>query len=218
VKNGEITMNNEKHNFDKDAASWDAKPERVRLVKNIAQSIIAEVALTPSMDVMDFGCGTGILIMQLQPLVHCIMGVDSSQGMLDVLKAKIRDQNLENVQTCYLDVEKGGVLQGSYNMIVSSMTLHHIREIKPLLNQFHNILRSGGYLCIADLDSDDGQFHENNSGVFHEGFDREKLACLIREAGFRDVRCKTAVKVTRPVHGGESREFTIFLITGCRVS
>ncbi len=209
-------MNGEKRNFDKAAASWDAKPERVRLVKDIAQAIAGEVTLTPSMDVLDFGCGTGLLTMQLQPFVHCITGVDSSQGMLDVLQAKIKDQNLDNVKTCYLDIEKNGVLEGSYNLIVSGMTFHHIREIKPLLNQFSNILLPAGHLCIADLDADDGQFHENKDGVFHSGFDREKLAGLIREAGFRDIRCRTAAKLTKPVHGGGSREFTVFLLTSCR--
>ncbi|MGV8058497.1 MAG: class I SAM-dependent DNA methyltransferase [Smithellaceae bacterium] len=206
-------MNGEKRNFDKEAASWDAKPERVKLVADIAQTIACEIKLTPSMDVLDFGCGTGLLTMRLQPFVRSITGVDSSQGMLDVLRAKIKDQNLTNVKTCYLDIEKDGVLEGSYHLIVSSMTFHHIKEIKPLLNQFYNILLPSGCLCIADLDIDDGRFHEKNDGVFHFGFDREKLSSLAGEAGFRDIRCQTAARLTKMISGGEDREFTIFLLT-----
>lgn len=162
-----------KHDFDKDAASWDDKPGRVKLVKDIANAITREINLTPSMDVLDFGCGTGLLTTQLQPFVRSITGVDSSRGMLDVLKRKIKDQKLKNVQTRYLDIEKDGILEGSYNMIASSMTFHHIRNIRFVLDQFYNILLSAGNLCIADLDVDGGQFHENNDGVFHSGFDRE---------------------------------------------
>jgi ubiquinone/menaquinone biosynthesis C-methylase UbiE len=203
-----------KRNFDKEAASWDDKPERVKLVKDIAHAITREITLTPSMDVLDFGCGTGLLTMQLHPFVHSITGVDSSQGMLDVLKTKIKDQNLTNVQTRYLDIEKDVVLEGRYNLIASSMTFHHIKNIRPVLDQFYNILLPSGNICIADLDLDDGQFHENSDGVFHSGFDRERLSYIIREAGFRDIRCKTAARVTKPVNGTGSREFTIFLITG----
>ena len=210
-------MSDMKRDFDKNAASWDDKPERVKLVKDIADSIAKEIKLIPFMDVMDFGCGTGLLTMQLQPFVHFITGVDSSQGMLDVLNTKIKDKNLTNVKTFCLDIEKDGVLKGSYNLIVSSMTFHHIREIKPVLDQFYNILLPAGNLCIADLDIDDGQFHENNDGVFHFGFDRENLSNIIKDAGFRDIKFQTAAKITKPVQGGGNREFTIFLITGCKL-
>jgi ubiquinone/menaquinone biosynthesis C-methylase UbiE len=206
-------MSGEKRNFDQEAASWDAKPARVKLAADIAQTITGELKLTSSMDVLDFGCGTGLLTMQLQPFVHFVTGVDSSQGMLDVFEAKIQNQNLTNVQVRRLDIEKDGVLEGSYNLIVSSMTFHHIKEIKPLLNQFHNILLPAGHLCIADLDLDDGQFHENNDGVFHCGFNRESLGDLIRETGFRDIRYSTVARLTKPVSGGGTRAFTIFLMT-----
>jgi len=42
----------------------------------------------------------------------------------------------------------------------------------------------GGFLSIADLDSDDGQFHEDKTGVFHSGFDRNVMRQYFSEAGF----------------------------------
>ncbi len=50
------------------------------------------------MDILDFGCGTGLLTLHFQPLARSVTGLDSSPGMLDALKAKIRDQNLANVK------------------------------------------------------------------------------------------------------------------------
>ena len=98
------------------------------------------------MDVLDFGCGTGLLILTLQPLVRSMTGVDSSQGMLDVLNAKIKNQDLTQVKTPHRDLDKGDVLEGSYHLIVSSMTLHHIREIRPLLDKFSKACAPDGYL------------------------------------------------------------------------
>ena len=55
------------------------------------------------------------------------------------------------------------------------MTLHHIPDVARLLAEFRNVLKPGGRLCIADLDSDGGRFHEDSTGVFHPGFDRAVL-------------------------------------------
>ena len=206
-------MNNERRDFDKEAVSWD-EPGRVKLANDIAQAIIDEITLAPTMDVLDFGCGTGLLTLKLQPLVHSITGVDSSQGMLDVLNAKIKNQDLTDVTTQHRDLDKGDALEGSYHLIVSSMTLHHIREIRPLLDKFSMATAPDGYLCIADLDPDGGRFHGNNDGVFHFGFDRAMIRRAFIEAGFDDVRDKTAAQIMKPVPDEGSQQFSIFLMTG----
>lgn len=206
-------MNEERRNFDQLAAAWDKQPGRAELVSDVARAIADEVTLTSNMNVLDFGCGTGLLTLQLQPYVRSLTGVDSSPGMLDILQAKIQDQNLKNVKTCYLDIESGGILEGNYDLIVSSMTLHHVREIGPLLDQFHQILAASGKLCIADLDLDAGEFHDNKKGVFHHGFDRAQLRQMVKDAQFRDIRFRIAARITKPVPAGGEKEFSIFLLT-----
>ena len=165
------------------------------------------------MDVLDFGCGTGLLTLALQPFVRSITGVDSSQGMLDVFKTKIKEQNLTNVEAEYIDLDKGDILRGSYHLIVSSMTLHHIKNISPLLKQFYSILLPSGRVGVADLDLDDGQFHGNNDGVYHFGFDRETLRRIFMETGFQNVQSIHAAEIEKPVNDAKNRLFTIFLMT-----
>jgi len=105
-------------------------------------------------------------------------------------------------------------MTGSYHLIVSSMTLHHIKNIDPLLEQFYSILLSSGQLAIADLDLDNGQFHSNNEGVFHFGFDRKELHRMFIDIGFCDVQHLTAAQVEKPVGDDRTRLFSLFLITG----
>ena len=210
-------INAKKRNFDQEAANWDHVPGRVKVARDIAQSMIKEITLTPNMDVLDFGCGTGLLTLALQPFVRSITGVDSSSGMLDVFQTKIKEQHLSNVKANYLDLGKGYVLTGSYHLIVSSMTLHHVKNISPLLKQFYSILLPGGFLGIADLDLDDGKFHSNNDGVFHFGFDRAKLRKAFTEAGFDNVQDVSAVEVEKATLNKEMRQFTVFLVTGQKV-
>jgi ubiquinone/menaquinone biosynthesis C-methylase UbiE len=103
----DIEINTNKRNFDQEAANWDQVTGRVKVAHDIAQSMIQEIILTPDMDVLDFGCGTGLLTFALQPFVRSITGVDSSQGMLNVFKTKIKEQNLSNVKADHLDLDKG---------------------------------------------------------------------------------------------------------------
>lgn len=209
-----IIMTGGKKDFNKDAVSWDQKTGRVKLAHNLASAMMNEVKFTHDMDVLDFGCGTGLLTLQLQPLVRSITGVDSSQGMIDILNSKIAEQMLSNVKTELVDIEKGEVLKGSFHIIVSSMTLHHIQDIESLFKQFYKCLLPGGCLCIADLDTDGGMFHKDNTGVFHFGFDRSAMCQLFIRHGFHDVRDTTAAGVIKDLPDGKLQEFTVFLMTG----
>lgn len=205
-----------KRDFDQEAAVWDEHPTRVRLANDIAEAIVGQALITPDMEALDFGCGTGLVTLRLQPLVRSITGVDSSQGMLEVFKAKIAQLQLTNVRAQWCDLDQGDRLSGSYDLVVSSMTLHHIKEIASLLAQFHAILAPGGFLCLADLDLEEGQFHDNSTGVFHQGFDRESLRQSLTAAGFVDGEAVTAAELEKPGNDGEIRRFSVFLMTARR--
>ncbi|NPV61134.1 MAG: class I SAM-dependent methyltransferase [Methanotrichaceae archaeon] len=207
-------MSSEKRDFDKYAASWDENPERIKMADDIVQAVSEQIALTPEMDVMDFGCGTGLLALRLQPRVRSVTGVDISKGMLDVFNAKIADLKLKNVSTALVDLDRGDLLTGSYDLVLSNMTLHHIKEIKPLLVQFYKVMAPGGHLCISDLDLEGGKFHEDNAGVFHFGFDRAALQEDFAKAGFGDVWNITATERVKPNSSGEMERFSIFLMIG----
>ncbi len=207
-------MNTDKRDFDKEAASWDENPARVKLAKDVAHAISKQIVLTPEMDIMDFGCGTGLLTLQLQPFVRSVTGVDSSQGMLNIFNMKIAKLKLNNIRAVSADLDRGDTLTGNYDAVISNMTLHHIKETESLFAQFHKITAPGGYLGIADLDLDNGQFHNDNTGVFHFGFDRTALRRIFTEAGFDNVRDTDAAEVVKPGINGEMRRFTVFLMTG----
>lgn len=203
-----------KRNFDTEAATWDEEPRRLELAKDLFLAISEEVALTPSIKVLDFGCGTGLVTLLLAERTGHVTGVDSSQGMLDVLNAKLQSHQIGNVTTYTFDMDSGDVLEGAYDLVVSTMTLHHIREIMPLLHQFATVLKPGGCLCIADLDLENGDFHTNTEGVFHDGFDRKEFQDSMAKAGFVDLHGKTAAEITKPAQNGVMKTFTVFLVTG----
>ncbi len=214
-RTGEKEMAEEKFDFDKKAATWDENPGRVQLGNDVAAAILDEKILTPEMDVLEFGCGTGLLTLRLSPLVRSVTAVDGSQGMLSVITAKIEAQGIKNIHTQLLDPSRGGILRGGYHAVISSMALHHVKETASLVEQFYNVTLPGGHLILADLDPDEGKFHGENPTVFHDGFDRKMLGDILTRAGYSSVRDKTAAVVKRPASDGSVQSFSVFLIT-CR--
>ncbi len=207
---------NTSKDFDKEAAEWDSNPGRVKLAHDVGAAMIKEINFTNNMEVIDFGCGTGLLTLKLQPLVKKITGIDNSRGMLTMLENKVKSQKLGNVNTQYVDFDKGHRIEGLYDVVVSSMVLHHIPESLAVFKEWISLLRPNGQVCFADLDTEDGGFHGDNTGVHHRGFDRAHLKQLLLDAGFSNVRDSTATTVIKQKDAQSKLEFPIFLITAMR--
>ena len=86
-------------------------------------------------------------------------------------------------------------------------------EIIPtdgVLRTFQGMLNAGGVLCIGDLDSEDGSFHDPGEKV-HHGFDRAALTRQAEAAGFRNVRFDDVCALSK-----KGREYPMFLMTAER--
>jgi ubiquinone/menaquinone biosynthesis C-methylase UbiE len=198
----------QKRNFDAAALNWDEKPRRVKLAVEIAAAIQKNIPLSKEWHALDFGCGTGLVTLQLAPDLGSITGVDSSSGMLERLNAKIQETGFTNVHTELCDLEKGKLPTGRYHLITSSMTLHHIKEIVPLLQSLKTLLQPGGWIALADLEFEGGRFHDDPTGVFHQGFSTEEFAEMLTKAGFASISINTAAKIAK-----EDQTFPVLLAT-----
>ena len=198
----------QQRNFDTAALNWDEEPRRVKLAGEIAAAIKGNITLSKEWDALDFGCGTGLVTLQLAADFCSMTGIDSSAGMIERLTAKIQQSGLLNVRAELCDLGKGELPAGKYHVITSAMTLHHIKAIVPLLQSLKTLLHPGGWIALADLESEGGHFHEDPTGVFHHGFSREELADMLGQAGFSSISVTTATNVVK----GE-QSFPILLAT-----
>ena len=95
-----------------------------------------------------------------------------------------------------------------FDGIISSMTIHHIKDTTHLFKQFYELLDTNGILAIADLDKEDGSFHTVDTGVFHYGFDRKEFIHLAKSVGFKNTKIQTVGYAEKP-YG----KYPIFLLT-----
>ena len=203
-------QNKGKRDFDAVAAGWDEEPRRVMLAQEVVTVICRELTLATEMEALDYGCGSGLVTLGLQPFVGRITGADSSQGMLNVLSRKVQERGITNVVAKFIDLEKQR-LDGSYDLIVSSMTLHHVHNVTELIGSFVQILNPGGWLALADLESEDGGFHDDPTGVYHRGFDREYFRSVCARNSLIDIRIITAATIDKSDSSGGHRLYPVLL-------
>jgi ubiquinone/menaquinone biosynthesis C-methylase UbiE len=206
-------MKTAKDYFNNSANQWD-KPVRVALAKGVADAIRKNAGLSKNMDAMEFGCGTGLISMALAPELKHVLAVDMSENMLAVLKEKIAGSRVDNIYPRHMDLVKGELPEKRFDLIFSSMALHHIKDVESLIETFFNLLKPGGMLALADLDAEDGGFHGDIPDVFHLGFDRKDLGQMLEKKGFTEIAA-TTVHVIKKESSTTKKptEFPVFLIT-----
>ncbi len=170
--------------FDAVAGSWDEEPRRVKVATEVAVAIRKTLNLSTAWDALDMGCGTGLVTLSLAHQLGSITGIDSSSAMLDKLREKVKASGITNVKTALCDLSAGQLPEGKFHLIISAMTLHHIKDPETLLSSLRSRLYPGGWVALADLEAEDGSFHEDPTGVFHHGFSRTELTNLLATSGF----------------------------------
>ena len=200
--------------FDEAAQQWDGNPVRVALARGIGEAIQRAVPIQPHWRALDYGAGTGLLTLSLLPKVASVTALDASKGMLEQLSRKISDAGISNVDARFWNLELEPFAEGRYDLVVSSMTLHHLRDVPLVMKRLAALLNPGGWIALADLDAEDGSFHGQANDVFHHGFDRQKISGWLDAAGFSDVKLADAYTVAKPSATGEMRDYGVFLATG----
>jgi ubiquinone/menaquinone biosynthesis C-methylase UbiE len=199
-------------NFDEEAKTWDASPLHVARANAVAAAIQNRLPLRPSMRAMEYGSGTGLLSFALRAGVGHITLADSSPGMLAVLTEKIAAHGADDtMRPLRLDLATDPTPNERFQLIYSLMTLHHISDTGKILRDFCTLLNPGGWLCIADLDQEDGSYHGPDFGG-HAGFNREALAAEARQAGLGNIAFSTVFHMPKVV-AGRKKDFPLFLMS-----
>ena len=204
----------EHQRFDDAAATWDDDPGHEKRQVAVARVIGEAVGLSREMRAVDVGGGTGRLSILLADLVGSVVVTDTSAGMVRVAQERIEAAGLgDRLHAVRVDLTTDR-LDGVYDVVWSSMALHHVHDLDALLRSVAALLVDGGRLCIADLDEDpDGAFHADKVDFDgHHGFDRQHLAEQLAHVGFADVRFADATSILK-----DDREFGVFLCTATKV-
>ncbi|MBU3109193.1 class I SAM-dependent methyltransferase [Clostridium gasigenes] len=173
-------------NFDKVARVWDDEL-RIERSKIIAKEIKLNLLGKENIVAMEFGAGTGLISFNLYKEFERVTLIDNSEEMIKVVREKVKALNVNNIKSSCYDLTENS-LDEKYDMIYSSMSLHHIIDINKITNKFYNMLNSQGRLCIVDLNEEDGSFHKNEVGFDgHNGFSQHCMKEMLEANGFTKI-------------------------------
>ena len=201
-------------NFDIQSITWDDERRKNR-AKLIAEEISKAIQIEKQYTALEFGCGTGLISFCLNDEFEMITLVDTSKGMIDVLNSKIKAFEIDNMKAYQIDINESDILsEDSYDVIYTSMALHHIVDTETTIKNLYKLLKLDGYLCIIDLDEEDGSFHKEEKDFNgHNGFNQNALKNVLLEIGFKEAEVNTFFKDEKLVEETKV-EYSLFLMVG----
>ena len=200
-------------NFNVQSISWDNE-KRINRAKVIAAEIASATELEKSYSALEFGCGTGLVSFNLYDKLKDIVCIDTSKGMVDTLNTKIKQHKVNNMVAYQHNINDDYLLTPKYDLIYTSMALHHIVDVDTTLANLYKLLKQNGYLCIVDLDEDDGSFHKAETDFNgHNGFNQTELKQILVKLGYKGLRSNTFYKDVKNIEG-VILNYSLFIMIG----
>ena len=137
--------------------------------------------------VLDVGSGTGNLAVRLAEIASQLMvtGVDVSADMIDRARARAGRSGVgDRVRFEMGDVGQLPYADGYFDLVVSTLSLHHWPDPVRGLAEVHRVLKPGGQACIYDLsDRVLRVLHHGRGIVYKHWHDLGRSGALHHERG-----------------------------------
>jgi len=136
--------------FDKISTTWS---DRYRGNRHFRKRL--ETALTwlgadsLQLQLLDFGCGSGVLVGELLALGHNVYGVDSSAGMIEQSKQKFEQNPLATLELLTSNDFSGEYLQRTFDGIFCLGVIEYVDDAELLLKRLASVIKPNGFLVIS---------------------------------------------------------------------
>jgi SAM-dependent methyltransferase len=125
------------------APIYDGPNPAIEIEEPVVHAILQDA---PRGVALDAACGTGRHAAHLTTLGYHVIGVDTTEGMLDVARAKLPGADLRRgrLEALPLDDE-------SVDLVTCALALTHVEDLEPVFREFARVLRPGGWIVTSDI-------------------------------------------------------------------
>ncbi|EAX90471.1 methyltransferase, putative [Trichomonas vaginalis G3] len=117
--------------------------------------------------------------------VNHVTLMDPSPEKIDLCRKAVSGISNKNYLIYQSDII--GLKFEPFDIIVSSMAFHHIKDIDSTIKSLASNLKEGGMCFVCDLYPEDGSFHKPDVFVAHHGFKVEEFSQAFVRNGFSKV-------------------------------
>jgi ArsR family transcriptional regulator len=100
--------------------------------------------------VVDAGTGTGFVAAGLAGRAGTVTGIDNSPAMLAVAARNLAGLGAGNVQLAQGELDNLPLADGSADVAVANMVLHHAPDPGRMLAEMARVVRPGGMIAVTD--------------------------------------------------------------------
>ncbi len=176
----------------------------------VTAAVVEAAAVTgPEMHVgrvLDVACGSGEPSISIAALLRTkgqVVGIDTSEGPLEVARERARQRGLKNVEYLQADVHALPFADQSFDRVTSRLGLMFFSELRKALSEMHRVLKPGGRVALLTWGAMEQPYFESTIGtvrrvrpgleipaaaraMFKFGVPGT-LTALLAEAGFRKI-------------------------------
>jgi protein-L-isoaspartate(D-aspartate) O-methyltransferase len=171
--------------------------------RNRALSLVNLVPLKTGQTILDVATGTGFMAIEAAQKVGNqgkVIAVDFSPQMLSRCQAKISALGLANIEWRETDVDDLDFPENSFDGIFCSSAIALFSKITQVLNNWHNWLKSGGFLAFSTYSAESfftpvimkvcNQLGYNLPNINETLGTEEKCQKILEDIGYAEIRLK----------------------------
>jgi ubiquinone/menaquinone biosynthesis C-methylase UbiE len=180
-----------------------------------AQTLVETACLRKNEQILDIGCGTGIVARKAAALVgngKNVIGLDISEGMIRSARTLAEREGLYGIEWRQGDAASMPFDDEKFEVVLCQQGLQFCSDPSAVLREIFRVMREDGRLAISLWRELKRQpyfmaiakiyesFFKKEATMVHKSFpssSRERLRKLIIDAGFRNIHIGLEVKMAR---------------------
>ncbi len=138
--------------------STPSDPQTVRLEsqtqleRGALDSEIDALELTSEMDVLDVGCGTGMLCRAIAPRVRTVIGLDRNASNAEIARARAVSSGMQNVSIVTGDISDTSLALPTADIAVARLLFQHLSAPVDMVGTIAQRVRVNGRIALVDID------------------------------------------------------------------